>query len=285
MEKRMKKRLLPILAFSGAVVAGFAVPKMAGAQSASNMPSAAQQTETLTEFQVDYTGSLFIFPLGKLKMTGQSGPTSYSMRADMETAGLGKLAKSQGLWSTTEGVFTEKGPRPRKHIVQNLNEKARRVEIDYSSGSPVATIEPRFGSMGVPPASAAERKKSVDALSAVMTVMNTTRYKKAPCTGVVPVFDGKQHYNIKLEQAGRTNISQSSYSGDTLRCHMYLENVSGYDPEDRLTAEEAATPLVLYMAHYQDAGFWIPVRFDYRVSGIKVNIRATNIDIKTTTTK
>jgi len=48
-----------------------------------------------------------------------------------------------------------------------------------------------------------------------------------------------------------------------------------------LTEEEASTPLVIYLADYKDAKMWVPVRFDYRVSGIKVNIKATDINIVT----
>jgi len=240
-------------------------------------PVAAAQS---TKFRVDYTGSLFIFPMGELTVAGELNDYGYSVRADMQSSGLGKLSKDGGLWSTSTGYYDQSGMKPIKHVIKKLNKKGRKVEIDYVNGSPQASIEPRFGSMGQPPATESERSEAVDAISAIVQMMMTGhKYGDAPCVGSLKIFDGKQRYNLNMRKVGENTIRQSSYRGETVRCHMFMENVSGYDTEDLLTAEEAATPLDVYMANYDEAGLWIPVRFDYRVSGIKVNIKATHIEV------
>lgn len=237
-----------------------------------------------TRFRVAYKGSLFLVPLGKLTVAGNVNSVGYAMRADMDTAGLGRIAKEQGLWSTSSGYYSAQGMRPIEHIIQKLNKKARRVTLKYDAdNNPTATINPRFGSMGVPPASAQERREAVDAMSGIMQMMMTGHvFGDRACAGTIKVFDGKQRYNLRLEAAGNKSIRQKSYKGETVRCNVYMQTVSGYDPEDLLSAEEAATPLQVYLANYQEAGLYIPVRFDYKVSGIKVNIKATSIDITTT---
>lgn len=287
MTKRFKTLFVTTAMLSAGIALGAIIPAIAQAQSSAKPAQSAavdRATPMITTFDVDYRGSLFIFPLGDLRVTGYKTDAVYSMRADMKAAGLGKIAKDGDLWSTSEGYYRPSSVRPTYHVIQKLNDKGRRVEMKYDTvGNPVTTIEPRFGSMGIPPASETERRESVDALSAIMQFMTIGhKYGTQPCTGTIPVFDGKQHYNLNLKPAGKKTLSQSSYRGETVRCHLFMENVSGYDPEDRLTDEEASTPLVIYLANYEQAGLWIPVRFDYRVSGIKVNITATDINIKST---
>jgi len=261
------------------VITGGVITAMTAAgASATKMTPPAAQTDSV-KFAFDYTGSLFIFPLGTLSFRGEKNGYGYSVRTDMQSAGLGKLSKDGGLWSTSTGYYDANGVRPSRHEIQKLNEKARNVTMTYdAAGNPTAVIEPRFGSMGQPPATDAERAEAVDAISGIMEMMMTGHeFGDKPCTGTIKIFDGKQRYNLNMRQDGTARISQSSYRGDTVRCEVLMENISGYDPEDRLTAEEAATPLVVYLANFEDAGLWVPVRFDYRVSGIRVNIKATNI--------
>ncbi|WP_017932428.1 DUF3108 domain-containing protein [Robiginitomaculum antarcticum] len=283
MTKRIKNLFITTAMLSAGIALGAILPAIAQAQNGATPVIQTANAPMITTFTVDYRGSLFIFPLGDLRVTGYKTDAAYAMRADMKAAGLGKIAKDGDLWSTAEGYYSPNGVRSTHHVIQKLNEKGRRVEIKYdAAGNPVTAIEPRFGSMGVPPATDQERREAVDALSAIMQFMTIGhKYGTQPCTGSIPVFDGKQRYNLNLKPAGNKTISQSSYRGETVRCNLFMENVSGYDPEDLLTAEEANTPLVIYLANYENAGMWVPVRFDYRVSGIKVNITATDININT----
>ena len=263
------------------VITGGVITAMTAAgASAIKMTPPPAQTDSV-KFAFDYTGSLFIFPLGTLSFRGEKNGYGYSVRTDMQSAGLGKLSKNGGLWATTKGYHNDAGLRPLRHEIQKLNKKGRNVTIDYGpNNSPNVKIEPRYGSMGRPPATEAERSEAIDAISAIMQLMMTGHtLGDTPCTGTIKVFDGKQRYNLNLKNVGTEKITQSSYRGQTVRCEVLMENVSGYDPDDRLTEEEAATPLTIYLANYEDAGFYIPVRFDYRVSGINVNIKATRISV------
>lgn len=236
-----------------------------------------------TRFSVSYSGSLFILPIGELAVTGSVTSRGYSMRSDMKTTGFGKLTKSGGIWSTSIGFYDDTKMRPSQHVIQRLNEKGRRTTIYYdNAGNPKVTIKPSYGSMGQPPATDEERRGALDAQSAIMKLMMIGhKFGDKPCTGSLPVFDGKQRYNLRLEYKGIQTLRQSSYRGEAVRCNVYLEAVSGYDPEDVPTKEEGAAPLEIYMVNFEEAGLYLPVRFDYRISGVKVNIRATDIKVTT----
>ena len=269
-------------AFTGAALLCLvAAPSAISADVSESDVGAVASAPQSTKFRVDYTGSLFVFPLGQLTVAGEINDYGYSVRADMQSAGLGKLSKDGGMWSTSLGYYDQSGMKPTEHIIKKLDKKGRIVKITYPDGKPVTSIQPRFGSMGQPPASEAERAEAVDVLSGIVQMMMMGHeYGSAPCEGTLKMFDGKQRYDLNLKSVGEADIRQSSYTGRTVRCHMFMENISGYDTEDLLTQEEAATPLDVYMANFEEAGLWIPVRFDYKVSGIKVNIKATHIDIK-----
>lgn len=250
---------------------------IAGAVNAFDLPEG-----SVTTYRIDYSGSLSILPIGKLVIRGELSRDSYTMRADMRTSGLGKLNKSSGLVSNSLGMYGPDGIKPTEHIIQKNDKKNRRTEIAYNAESaPDVSIVPPRGSMGVPPATDEEKRDATDALSGILKLMMTGHsFEDRPCTGIIPIFDGKQRYNLRLEAAGVKNIRQKSYSGEVLRCHVYMETVSGYDPEDLLSEEEASTPLEAYLANYDEAGLWIPVKFEYRISGVTVNIQANKISVQ-----
>jgi len=219
-------------------VIGGALITAAGATAASATKMTPPVQSDSVKFQFDYTGSLFFIPLGTLSFRGEKNGYGYSVRTDMQSAGLGKLSKDGGLWSTSTGYYDGSGVKPSRHEIQKLNKKARNVTMTYDvSGAPTASIEPRFGSMGQPPATKSERAEAVDAISGIMQMMMTGHeFGSTPCEGTIKIFDGKQRYNLNMKKVGTTKIRQSSYRGKTVRCEVLMENVSGYDPEVNIKA-------------------------------------------------
>jgi len=100
------------------------------------------------------------------------------------------------------------------------------------------------------------------------------------CDGTVPVFDSKQHYNLRMERDGEKYIKQKGFKGDTIRCKVYYEAVSGYDPEDLPSEEEAATPVTVYLSKNEDAQIYIPVKMVYKISGFSAVIKTRDIKIR-----
>ena len=150
----------------------------------------------------------------------------------------------------------------------------------YGKDKVKATYVPRLGSFGKPPATQEQIMASDDTLSAILNMMlQGHRTSEEPCSGTIPVFDSKQHYNLRLERDGTRKIKQRGYKGMTIRCKAYYIPVAGFDPEDLPSKEEQETPLKIYLAHFEDDGLYIPVKITYKISGFKAVIKARDITI------
>jgi len=207
----------------------------------------------------------------------------YFAFANFRTSGLGALLKKQKIWALTTGEFAGKDVKPTTHLQQNMDKKNRRVEMKYGNGEVDIAIVPPNGSFGTPPATVEQQFNSDDTLSALVNMtMQGYRTAEEPCVGSVPVFDSKQHYMLRMERDGTRYIKQRGYEGDTIRCNVYYEPVAGFDPEDLPSEEEGSTPIKIYIANFEDAGVYIPVRMTYKISGFKAVVKAREILINKT---
>lgn len=261
----------------------FSLPMTTSAQTpiAPKVEQAVQKPQIVTtSINVRLKGYVFGLRVMKANVAGTLTDDSYAMRADLFTSGLGAFLKKFQIWATTTGRITETGFRPTQHIQQNMDKKHRRVEMNYGKKAVDISIVPPLGSQGKPPATPKQRFESDDTLTALLDMMaRGYRFTDEPCTGTVPVFDSKQHYLLRMEKAGTRKIKQKGYKGDTVKCKVYYVPVSGFDPEDLPSEEEAAAPIVIYLAKYDEAGLYIPVRMTYKISFFKAVIKTRDIKI------
>ena len=250
-------------------------------------PTVANKAETpktvvlpSTKFDIKLKGYVFGLRVMKANYKGMFNDRAYSVRADLHTSGIGAFMKKFQIWATTQGRIDKNGLNPRQHIQQNMDKKNRRVEMNYGTNKVDVSIVPRLGSLGKPPATEKQKFTSDDTLSALLfMMMRGHKFTGEPCSGKIPVFDSKQHYNLRLQKDGTKRIKQKGYKGDTIRCLVYYEAVSGYDPEDLPSAEEAGAPIKIYLAKYDDAGLYVPVRMSYKISVFNAVIKARDIKI------
>jgi hypothetical protein len=104
--------------------------------------------------------------------------------------------------------------------------------------------------------------------------------ERAACEGRVPVFDGKQRYNLRLEPGGREQIRTRAWSGEASVCRAWYEPVSGYDPEDYPTEAEMRQPLTIWLAPLLDGQLQLPVRIYTRAGLGGVTIEAKTIELE-----
>ena len=214
---------------------------------------------------------------------GADGTGDYALRSDLSTAGLGALLRKLRVWAVTTGTWDAAGLHPRTHLQQNRDKKRRRVEMlyDYGADTVAVSVIPPNGSQGVPPASPAERFSAEDTLSGLFSVVvRRALMGVGACEGTIPVFDSKQHYNLRLVDRG----ARKDWKKDGLRvpardCDIYYEPVSGFDPEDLPDADEAATPVKVVLAEI--GGLDVPVRFSYKLSGFKAVIKVDELRLQT----
>lgn len=235
----------------------------------------------ITEVDVFLKGYVFGLRIAKVKFKAGFTDDEYFGVASMKTSGLGAFLKKWAIWAISTGTFSGQDVVPATHLQQNLNKKNRRVEMKYGPDTVDISIVPPLGSQGVPPATPKQRFESDDTLSVLLNLsMGGFKTSEKVCDGTVPVFDSKQHYNLRMEQDGEKYIKQKGFKGDTIRCKIYYEAVSGYDPEDLPSEEEAATPVTIYLSRNEEAGLYIPVKMVYKISGFSAVIKTRDIKVR-----
>ena len=237
-----------------------------------------------TQFRFKLKGYVFGLRMIKANYIGYVGQDTYAAYTDLKTSGLGALLKKLEIWAVTHGAITRAGLRPDFHVQQNMDKKNRRVEMNYDNAAKQVgvAIVPPLGSQGVPPASPEERFTAHDTISAILSMTGRGTFLSGRlCEGSVPVFDSKQHYNLRMERAGTKRIKYKKKKVDTVKCNVYYEPVSGFDPEDLPEAEESQTPVKVYFMTDEASALHIPVRFTYKISSIKAVIKLDDMTIIT----
>ena len=234
------------------------------------------------KFKFDLKGYVFGIRLIKANYEGFYKDYTYNVRAQLKTSGIAALLKKLTIWANTFGRLDRSDLHPIRHVQQNLDKKNRRVEMDYDYGRKQVAVDihPPLGSQGIPPASARERFDAEDTLSAILEMMLKGEKLDRPlCSGGVRVFDSKQHYNLRMVPSGYKKLKFKGQSVQTLRCLVYYEPISGFDPEDLPEKDEQDTPVKVYFNTMPIEGLHIPLRFSYKLSGFTAVIKVTDLEI------
>lgn len=234
------------------------------------------------DFSFKLKGYVFGLRVIKADYLGYYNDEVYAARADLRTSGLGALLKKLQIWAVTTGRVEGTNLRPITHVQQNLDKKSRRVEMNYDDLNKrvAVNIKPPLGSQGIPPATEDERYAAKDTVSAVLTMMLKGQSAKTPlCQGSIAVFDSKQHYNLRMVRDGERTVKFDGDPYDSIRCEVFYEPVSGFDPEDLPEAEEKNTPVVVYFTADPIHGLHVPMRFSYKVGMFSAVIKVSDMMI------
>ncbi len=236
-----------------------------------------------TQIRMKLKGYVFGLRVIRSDIIAQFDDKDYVAYTDAKSSGLAALLKKMEIWAVTRGTYDATGLRPDWHVQQNTDKKNRRVEMNYDRnvGTVDVAIVPPLGSQGVPPATPQDRYASNDTISGILHLMMMgTKIDGELCTGRVPFFDSKQHYNLRLERIGTKRVKFDGDKEEAIHCRAYYEPIAGYDPEDLPSEEEAETPINVYFKFYEEAGVHIPVRFTYKISGFKAVIKVDDIEFR-----
>lgn len=259
-----------------ASVIALAVSSVSSARDSVDAPPAVPMN-----INISYSGSVIIFRVANIQLSGQIGNENYGATARFTTAGLAALFSDADIEAGISG-YSDGGLRPWRY--EHLNHSSgsgRIVGIDFPEGIATPDVVPPFGSMGEPPANEAQRNGAVDPVSAILRL--GLRQSSEPgelCSGRIPVFDGKARYDLRLEVAGANDIRTRAWRGEAVRCHAYYEPVAGYDPEDMPSESDIADPVVLWLAPFNGGGIHLPVRIRTNSGFGAVTIEARSISVE-----
>ena len=183
---------------------------------------------------------------------------AYSARANVRTSGLARLFDQTEITASSAGQLRQAAVAWSSYSLSHAYaNKFRRVSMTRTGAGVDTAIEPRFGSMGDPPATAAQQFSAYDPLSGVFALGRQVGAAGA-CQGRVLVFDGRQHYELALSPMSRGSVNRGGYNGPALACAMRYRPISGFTLS---AAEIARIPEgEAWFVERRDGGFAAPLR-------------------------
>jgi len=240
-------------------------------------PASALNRDTPLLIEADYSASVLIFRVGRVTLNAELGVSDYSAQAHVEAAGLAAFFTDFDIDSDVEGRFDTNGPAPDSYgHIERTGDKMRVVDVRFEGGMARSTATPEFSSWGDPPASELDRTGVVDPMTATLLLSEMVAASGGPpCEGYIPVFDGKQRYNLLLASRGTEMIRTRGWRGEALVCDAYYQPISGYDTEDWPEPGETSHPLRMWIAPIADGTAFLPVRLHTRAGfgGVTVELR------------
>jgi hypothetical protein len=223
---------------------------------------------------VTYNGYFLGLRVMKVVIDIDKADGTYEADAGLRTAGLAGFFKEVEINATAQGQNTDAGVSPIGYEHRNAKSKKNRViRINFDDqGIASPYIHPPFGSLGDPAPTTKDLTGAFDPLSTLVALST----RSAGCGRTVPVFDGKQRYDLRFTEGEATLVSTRGYRGAAIKCEVYYTPVSGFDPEDLADAGVYKKPFVIWLPDDPSVPP-VPVRIKGDVSGFSVAIEARDI--------
>lgn len=178
--------------------------------------------------------------LGKFEVWSNLNDKSYSMR------GKGKLKFITGLifeikgGTTSTGAVTKNGPRPSSFTFNFKTKKNSGKLAMMFSGNAVShvTAQPPFIENPKDiPVTNAHVKGVMDPLSALFFTAKSAKRNAdgSICPGRIPVFDGKQRFDLELSHKKTIQVKKrgkGGYRGPAVVCRIKYIPIAGYKPNN-----------------------------------------------------
>ncbi|MDA7947923.1 MAG: DUF3108 domain-containing protein [Hyphomicrobiaceae bacterium] len=206
--------------------------------------------------------------LGEFEVWSNVNEESYSLRGKGELKFITRWFFEIKGGTTTAGTVTENGPKPATFAF-NFKTKKRRGELammfENDSVSYVKANPPFSNSSKTIPVTAAHVKGVLDPLSAIFFTAKATNLNEdgSVCPGRVPVFDGKQRFDLVLSHKKTIQVKKKrrkkGYRGPAVVCRIKYEPIAGYKPDNAGVKFMAATDdIEVWLIEVPKNGMYVP---------------------------
>ncbi|MEQ9638693.1 MAG: DUF3108 domain-containing protein [Alphaproteobacteria bacterium] len=188
----------------------------------------------------------------------------YMTTADVATQGFTDLMLRWRSRMVSTGRLVDGYARPAEHQRDGEWRFNRRVtRMTYAGDGNVAVVvEPEPEDDDRPPVALADRRNTVDLLSALTPALLDRR--AADCDYGASVYDGRRRYDFRLERLGEEDLPATEYGsfqGQAMRCAVRLTPVAGFRTDDEESGLGFPQNLSVWLARDIDKDLTLPVRF------------------------
>ena len=203
------------------------------------------------EFSFRQTGATYTATAGR-EMKGWVGAAlrrsqDYNYSVNGSVAADGSLRPSQ---------YQHQGGRRRED-----RPNGRLIRAAFSANDVVTTATPGNPNMGDPPATQAQRRGTIDQITAIASMITTSG---DPCSRTLRIYmDGRSRFDFVFTPNGAVNIDSRAFQGPGVRCRVQFRPIAGFsDPQ------EAAT--LNFLFGRTSSGMWAPITIEMPTDGVGV---------------
>jgi hypothetical protein len=199
---------------------------------ASAGPPQAPVGQAPVKLSLHYDGNLILKVLD-MRLDEEARPGGFSASASLRSYGVLALFNRFDIKASSKGAVEAAGPHPGQFLYENKDgERDRKVRIDWRPNEVIAVSEPKYGNLGFPPATTAQKLAAADPLTHLVRI-SLAADPDHVCGGSPLFFDGKQLYELTFAPGtpvplndGQRRLGLTSL----VRCSVGFREVAGFKP-------------------------------------------------------
>jgi hypothetical protein len=210
----------------------------------------------------------------------------YWITMDLDTRGIATIFIDLNSHSEVDGQLIGDAVHPAAyHSDVRRNGVDRRYRIDYhTDGTIAADATPPLVALRTS-AAADQLRGTVDQLTAYF-ILERQLARSGTCALVIPVFDGRNRYNIRFSDAGTEMLSPRAgqrFSGSTRVCNVTREDLADF-PVSNSPGEGTYRTGKIWYAHLAGGSQMVPVRMEFgtefgSVEGYLAEVSGRGVDL------
>ncbi|MDQ0505668.1 DUF3108 domain-containing protein [Xanthobacter agilis] len=207
--------------------------------------------------------------LGRASVVVQAGASTYEISGSGRITGVLRAVSSGNGVAAARGVLTPSKMVPRVYALNAEADGKKEGARLAMAGGAVAEMEVEPPLRPAPdrvPVTNATLQDIIDPMSGAFVYVPepTNPLSSAVCERAVPVFDGRQRYDIVLNYLRTEQVKVSGYKGPAVVCGVRYKPVSGHRPS-RYTVQ--------YMVDNKDMFVWlVPIEGTRLMAPFKVSV-------------
>jgi hypothetical protein len=200
-----------------------------------------------------YTVNASLGNVGDFTVNYNQTNAAYEATIERRLTGFARslAGNSQDYDYSTRGTVGANGALRPSAYRHSGGRRGRVVEVRFTANDVVTTSNPPGMGMGDPPATPAQKRGSIDQVSAIASMLVA---EGDPCARTIPVFmDGRSRFDFVMSPNGRVAVNTRAFQGEAIRCRVQYRPIAGFgDPQEaaELTFLFAPTP----------SGMFAPIR-------------------------
>lgn len=228
-------------------------------------------TTASSKVTVTYRISFDGMDIGSFTMHANINNNQYNINASAKISLLaGLIFEWRGITSSS-GRVVNKGPAPSNYSFgYRTSDKSEKVDVKFADNAvrEIAVNPPQRPSSGRVPITRQHMQNVVDPLSALLLFSNFGRNQSGEqvCNHTLPIFDGKQRYDLQLSYKRTKTVSANGddgegrgYRGPAYVCKIKFVPISGHktgDEENDYAAQSDG--MEVWMVPVARSGLYIP---------------------------